>query len=367
MKKLLLAIFVLMSTIVGVGMFGLPYVGVSSGFLIMSGLLLLLTITMTVIHLFYADIVLKTNKNCRLPGYAEEYLGSKAKTIIGIFVILGFYGSLLVYIIVGGNFLGIILSQFINLPLIYFNLIFFAIGSVAIYFGLKLISGLDLLMGVFLIAIIFIFFVLGYGNIKLTNLTVVNWRNMLVPYGAILYSLAGMSVIPEIKEMFKKRNAQKQYKRAIVCGTAIPGIMYIIFIGIVIGLTGSQTTEEAIEGLANIIGEKAVLFGSLFGFLATITSFFALGLSLKQTYVYDFKIKKGTAWLLTCVVPIVLFMTGIHSFVAVITVIGAVMGLIECSAIILIHQKITGKKSWIKLLIVLMFIVGFVYTILNTI
>ncbi len=365
MKKFLLATFVLMSTIVGVGMFGLPYVGARSGFLITGGLLLLLTMIMITIHLFYAEIVLKTNKNCRLPGYAEEYLGKRAKTIIGIFVILGFYGSLLVYIIVGGNFLGMVLSQFINLPLICFNLIFFIIGSIAIYSGLKLISGLDMLMGLFLIVIIFIFLILGYDNIKLTNLTVINWQNILVPYGAILYSLAGMSVIPEIKEMFKRGNIRKQYRRVIVWGTAIPGIMYLIFTGIVIGLTGSQTTEEAIDGLAGIIGGKAVLFGSLFGFLATITSFFALGLSLKQTYIYDFKIKKGAAWLLTCVVPIILFVSGVHSFVVVITVIGAIMGLIECSAIVFMHQKMTGKKSWIKLLIVLMFVIGFMYTIIN--
>lgn len=355
-----------MSTIVGVGMFGLPYAGMRSGFLITGISLIALTIIMATVHSFYADIVVKTKQNCRLPGYTEEYLGRRAKNIVGTFVVLGFYGSLLVYIIVGGNFLNIILNSFVSLPAVYSNLLFFAFGSIAIYFGLRLISKIDLLMGLFLIVIVFAFLFLGYSNINIANLKTINWQNALTPYGAILYSLAGMSVIPEIRELFKRnKKEEKRYKRAVVLGTIIPGLLYLVFIGTVMGLTGNQTTEEAINGLINILGRKVVLLGSLFGFLATITSFFALGLSLKQTYIRDFKIKKGLAWLLTCIVPIVLFVLGINSFVVIITIIGAVMGLTECSTIILVHQKITGKRSWAKLIIVCIFIIGFVYTITN--
>jgi len=256
-KNFILGTFVLMSTIVGVGMFGLPYAGMQSGFLIIGLLLFILTVIMSTVHWFYADIVVKTNKNCRLPGYAGEHLGNKAKTIVGIFVILGLYGSLLVYIIVGGNFLGTILSEFLNLPAIYFNLIFFVIGSIAIYSGIKLISGTDLLMGVFLIVIVLIFVLLGHNNVNFINFKTINWQNLLIPYGAILYSLAGMSVIPEIREMFKNSNKDKKYyKKAIVAGTIIPGVLYLVFIGIVIGLTGVNTTEEAINGLIDVLGKK---------------------------------------------------------------------------------------------------------------
>jgi tyrosine-specific transport protein len=361
MKKLLLGTFVLMSTIIGVGMFGIPYAGAQSGFLITGALLIVLTAIMIAIHLFYADIISVTKEKRRLPGYAEKYLGKNAKFVVGLFVIVGFYGSLLVYTIVGGNFLNTMLSGYINLPAIVFNLIFFIIGSVAVYFGLKLISGIDFLMGLFLVVIIAMFLIFGYNNINIDNLKTINLKNILIPYGAILYSLAGIAIIPELSGSFKKE--RKQYKKVIIWGTIIPGLMYLIFTGIVIGLTGSRTSEEAIGGLVGVLGKGVVFWGSVFGFFATITSFFALGLSLKQTYIFDFKIKKGSAWLLTCIVPFLLFIAGIHSFVTVITVLGATMGLIECSSIVLMHQRTSKNKNRFELLIIPIFIIGFIYTI----
>ena len=110
MKRFLCATAVLMATIVGVGMFSLPYAGAQSGFLIVAAFLFILTSIMVLLHLLYGEIVSRTKEKHRLVGYANYYLGKIGKRIVSFSVIIGLYGSLLVYIIVGGNFLHTIFS-----------------------------------------------------------------------------------------------------------------------------------------------------------------------------------------------------------------------------------------------------------------
>jgi len=170
-------------------------------------------------------------------------------------------------------------------------------------------------------------------------------------------------------------NKSKYYKKAIIWGTLIPGVLYLIFMWVVIGLTGSQTSPEAISGLTSLLGKKVVILGSLFGFLATITSFFIIGLSLKNTFVYDFKINRNLSWFLVCFTPFVLFLLGVQNFVTIIAVLGALLGAIEGSAVILIYKK--AKKSGnqvpeyslkapdiLRYTIIAMLFIGFIATML---
>ena len=374
MKRFLCATAVLMATIVGVGMFSLPYAGAQSGFLIVAAFLFILTSIMVLLHLLYGEIVSRTKEKHRLVGYANYYLGKIGKRIVSFSVIIGLYGSLLVYIIVGGNFLHTIFSSLINVPGFVFNLIFFIIGVIAVYFGIKLIAELDILMALFLILIVFLFLYFGLDKLNIANLKTISWQNAFFPYGVILYSLAGMAAIPEIKEIIGKNS--KLYKRSIILGTVIPAILYIMFIFSVIGLTGLDTSSEAIAGLVGLLGKKIIFIGALFGFLACLTSFFVLGLSLKKTFWYDFKINKNLSWLLVCIIPIGLFVLGIRGFVPIIVLLGSFLAVIEGTAIVLIYKKAKrfGDRipeyslkvsNVLRYIIILIFVLGFIYTLVS--
>lgn len=358
-------------------MFGLPYAGAQSGFLIAAIFLIGLAIIMTLLHLFYGEIISRTREKHRLVGYANHYLGRQWKNLVSISVMVGSYGSLLIYIIVGGGFLYLMLSSFISVSPIILNLFFFLIGALVVYFGLRLISGLDLLMGLFLILIVFLILYFGFNQIDVDNLKTISWHKIFIPYGVILYSLAGISAIPEIREIFSENN-RKFYKKAIIVGTLVPAVLYLVFMTTVIGLTGINTSEEAITGLTKILGEKVVFMGALFGFLATLTSFFVVGLSLKKTFWYDFKINKNLSWFLVCIVPIILLILGVYNFVSVIIILGALMGGIEGTAIVLIYNR--AKKSGnqvsdynlkepaiLRYIMILIFVLGFIYTVLEMI
>lgn len=374
--KQLFATTVLISTIVGVGMFGLPYVGAQAGFGIAAVMLLFLAIIITMVHLLYGEIVCRTKGRHRLVGYADRYLGPWGKKIVSISVVVGFYSSLLVYIIVGGDFIGVMFSSITNVPPILFNLAFFVVGAVALYGGIRLVAKIDLLMGALLVVIVLLFFYFGFSQIKTDNLRVVNWNNFFLPYGVTLYSLAGLSAIPEIKDFFKK-GENKKYKKAIFWGTLIPATLYFLFMITVIGLMGTETTEESISGLAGMLGKKVIWVGAFFGFLATITSFFSIGISLKETFVCDYKINKNLAWFLVCFVPLILLGLGVHNFITIIVLTGALLGAIEGSAVVLIYRKAKKLGSqttdydlkvpkFFGYAIIFVFIIGFILTLVFT-
>ena len=367
-KELILAIAVLMSTIIGAGIFGLPYAGAQSGFLIAVIFLFVLTGVVILLHLFYGKVIYHTEERFQLTGYIRHYLGDRTGKFIGLFVIVGFYGSLLVYMIIGGDFLHIALSLLVNLSPTLLSIMMFIIGSTVIYFGLKLISNWDLIINIVIIIVIVFLFIWGTGSVKIDNLRVINLGKMITPYGAIFYSLIGIAALPEIKRIFSGGH-EKQYRKAIIIGTIIPAIVYLIFMLVVIGLNGSKTPQEAIFGLTDYLGKGVILMGSMLGFLMVLSSFFSLGIALKQTYVSDFKTNKNIAWVLTCFVPLILLLSGMRNFMVIIEIMGAMIGAVEGTAIILMYRKVTGSGHrfirTISCFMITLLVLGLIATILN--
>jgi len=328
---------ILIGTIVGAGMFGIPFVVAQSGFLIGAIFLLVLTCVSLLIHLIYGEIVCRTKEKHRLVGYAEYYLGRWGKRIVTFSVLIGFYGSLLVYIIVGGDFLSTVFSPLLGGYAFIYSLVFFIIGALAVFVGLTLIKRLELVMILFLFLVVFLIFFSGLSHFDISNLKTINLNYLFLPYGVILWSLAAGAAIPEIKDVLKKDG--KRYKKIIILGTIVPAILYFLFMFIVIGISGEATSPETIKGLIPFLGKWIIILGAIFGILASLTSFFVIGLSLKKVFWYDYKINKTLSWFLVCSVPLIGFLLGLRKFIPIIGFLGVILGAVESTALILIYKK----------------------------
>ena len=144
-KSSVLALASLIGTIIGAGVFGIPYVMAKSGIIFCLFYFLILGAAALFLHLFFGEIVLRTKKKHRLIGYTEKYLGGRAKILVSFSTIIGTIGALLAYIILGGNFLKIIFPA--SLSSLQFSLILWVALSFFVFLlngsPLQCLSGLE--------------------------------------------------------------------------------------------------------------------------------------------------------------------------------------------------------------------------------
>jgi len=119
------SIGVLVGTIIGAGVLGIPYVISKAGFLTGLTTIILLGLVILAINLSIGEVVLRTKGKHQLTGYAEKYLGKKGKLLMSLSMILGITGALLAYIVGVGEAFGAI---FYTNPF-WFSIGFFIFGA----------------------------------------------------------------------------------------------------------------------------------------------------------------------------------------------------------------------------------------------
>jgi tyrosine-specific transport protein len=367
------AISIIIGTIIGVGIFGLPQAIARIGFFPGMIMFILLSVATLCLHYLYGEIILQTKTKQRLVGYAQKYLGSWGKTVAAASALFGLVGSQLAYLIVGGEFLKITSRGILGNHALIYIVIFLIIGSLVVLKGTSAIANIDFLMCAFLIVIIIAIFCISLPQIDAVHFSGINIRSTFPAYGVMLFSLSGAIAIPEAIEYLRK-NKNKNYKTVIAIGTILPYFLYILFVVATIGLVGRSIGESAIADLETYLGSGIVVAGALFGIIAIFTSFIVTGATLMKILWYDYKFPKIISWLIISILPLILFISGLQSFILIIGVVGAVMGGIDGILIILIFQKLRRSRQikpmlpfelshLLKWLLMATFVVGILYEI----
>jgi tyrosine-specific transport protein len=342
-NSFVLALSTLIGTTIGAGIFGLPYVVSQSG--VVSGVFLLLLLggVVTLLHLLFGEITLRTKAKHRLIGYAEMYLGGWAKKLVTVSTIAGVVGALLAYIIIAGDFFHIIVSEFIEVPQEVLSIVVWAALSAFILRGIQAIAQMELFMNIALFSVIGVIFLFAAPHVKTDNFISIDFAHAFLPYGVILFAFAGWAAIPEIADFFKKKKEKQNLDNLIVASSAIVGTVYLLFILFVVGVSGYETTQDALLGLAPFLGKGVVVLGALFGLVAIAASFLVLGNYLKNSLRYDYKLSYPSSVAIAVVTPLVLFLLGFREFIAVIGTVGAFVGVVEGAVIVFVYKKAKQK------------------------
>ncbi len=376
-KEVYEAIATLIGTVIGAGVLGIPYVVASAGFL--TGLIVIFVIcwAVTMMYLYYGEIVLRTKSIHQLTGYAEIYLGKYGKWLAAFSMIVGIYGALIAYILGVGESLKVIFGG----SLISFIILFFVFVALLIYLGLTAIEWSEVILMSMVVGTMVIISLLAAPSVNLNNLNHLNLANILLPYGVIVFAFLGTSAIPEMREELVKN--EKHLKKAILIGMLVPLVLYSVFTCVVVGVVGvngfsilGENERIATVALGSFVGEHIFLLGNIFAVLAMSTSFLVLGLALKEMFMYDYKINKNIAWALTCFIPFTIALSKITNFIQIIGLTGALTGGINACLIVLMfwEAKKKGKRKpeytlssnkAIGLLIMFLLILGTVYGFLE--
>ncbi|MEK9157978.1 MAG: aromatic amino acid transport family protein [Patescibacteria group bacterium] len=372
-KKFFLASALLAGSMVGVGIFGLPYAFAQAGFWTSMALLILITLATLVVDFMYGEVILRTHAKHQLIGYAKVYLNPIFQKLLLFSIVLLGYVGLLAYIIISGDFLNTLLSPFFYTPISTYSILFAVALSVAVLRGLKTVSFIELFFCCLFVVIVGLIFVTGVPAIDTTNFLGFEKANLGLPYGILLFAFGGLIAVPIQRQLLVGR--EKELRPAIGFAVLFVALLYIVFTTVVVGISGTATTADAVSGLYQFLGSKITILSSLFGIFAITTSFLMLASALINTFHLDFGIRRFNAWLITVVPPLVLFFAGIRSFIGVISLAGGVALALEQILVIFLYARAKSHgdrvpeyslniPAWLLYTLILVFTTGIFYFLL---
>ncbi len=369
MPKTLAAVSALTGTIIGAGILGIPFVVMKSGFTLGLLNIILLGTIIIITSLYLGEIMLRTKSDHQLTGYAEKYLGEKGKSLMFLATAFGILAALTAYLMGEGESLSYLIFGS-SLYKTHLTLFFWVALSSISYYGLKALKrgeeiGLTLVI-IFLCSILIFY----SSDINVQNLSYNNTNNILSPFGVVLFSLLGFSAIPELKRLLGKN--KNLIKKSVISAYVIAIIIYIIFTLVVLGVKGKYVPEIATLAL----GKPFIVLG----IVTMFTAYLCLTTALIDTLRLDFNLTKNKSWLITILIPLLIFtilnVTNNASFVKIIGIGGAISGgLTTLLILIMFHKaKYLGDRrpeytlpysKILTLIIILIFTLGIISEIMS--
>lgn len=370
-KQFLQATAVLVGTMVGVGIFGIPFSFAKAGFWIGFSFLIGIGFITLFLDYIYGEIILRTHQSHQLVGYTQFYLGGIWKRVMFFSILLTTYSALLAYIIIAGDFLANVLSPISYINASNFSFWFFVVASSLVFMGMRTIAWVELGIACLFIIISILIFIFGIGKVNFSNFSTINPELWFVPYGVILFAFGGLPAIPIQRRILGEQ--EKLLRYSILTAMIFVLFLYLLFSFTVFGVSGDATSPDAISGLVEYLGGKIVFLGSLFGVLAVSTSYIMLGTGLLQIFNLDYGFSRKLSWLMVIAPPFALFLGGLRNFIDVIGLAGGVAVGLEALVLIwvFVKAKTHGDRlpeysmtvpAWFLYLIATVFIIGMVYT-----
>jgi amino acid permease len=186
---------------VGDGVFALPYIFYHAGWLVGLCYLVLLAAIVVMAHSVYLATLEKVGEKQRLLGLAKKYFGA-AGFWAGFFaIVVGLLLTLVAYLILG--------TQFIHLalPVVrerYAFLIFWALISAPIFLNDTRVVELEMAGIICTTVFVSIIFITALPHVTFASAPAINWQNIFLPFGAVLFSLAGWTSIEPAYETRKE-------------------------------------------------------------------------------------------------------------------------------------------------------------------
>ena len=318
------AALILSGTIIGAGMFGLPYAFSRVGVQFSALFVLFLAAFLAVLHIAYGLIALYTPGDHRLPGYARIYLGERSFPLVLCVNMLSLVGGLVVYIALAYTFV----SHFVLSPVATYAIVV-AVFALPALFGLKAFEGLEWTITLCMVALILVIFGFGATRVGTESARIGQLSDIALLYGVGLFALYGASVIPELKKYF---TSVRSVVAITTVGTALPALLYIAFSLGIVGLSGGVPSQDALSAVAGMPWIKSA--GAALGFLAVTTSYWAIAANLTHMITYDLRIPRMISVGTVLIAPFGLYAAVHAGFIDMIGFVGSVALSLEALAIV---------------------------------
>lgn len=377
LRRFVLPVSLLSGTIIGAGVFSLPFVFIQGGWV--AGIVYLFGFgaVFALIHLMYADLMLTTDNAAHdFVGYARTYLGAWAGRLAFLMTVVGMLFALTVYLVLSASFSSILLPEQSAGTLILF---FWAAGSFFMFAPVRGIAALELLAVLVIAGIIGIVAVFGLPHLeRLSAVRPFDLRYLFLPFGPVLFSYAGRAAIPSLLSYFKGEEGEgfppPDARKAILWGTALPGFVYLVFIAGVVGLSVS-VSEDAVSGIVGLPSALLRTIGVLV-LASLLSSYFVIGVSIMRILEKDLAAPRLLSAASVIASPIALYAAGLQDFLILVSIAGGVFIALEGVFIALMWRRAHERRAPLLVspkfrnaigVLVLIFLGGALYEILRLI
>lgn len=347
---------------VGDGVFALPFIFYTAGWLLSLCYIALLTVLVSTAHIIYLKTLEREDEKERLLGLTKKYFGTTGFWIGFFAIVIGLLLTLVAYLILG--------TQFIHLalPAVRMRYAFVAFWLFISFIALqsdKEVRTLEL-VGIGCTAlIIIVIFASAWPNILFPGVPAINWSNLFLPFGAVLFSLAGWTSIEPAYES-RKRGGKRSFDpwRALAMGTVFAALLYIMFAAGIIGSAGMITPDTA-SGLASWpLWKKDML--AILGLVAVATVYLPISREIKNALERDLHWPRGSSRPLVVLFPPALVLLGFNNFLMIVGLVGGAFLSLQYLLIISVGRRALelsmSKKIFLDT-IAIIFIIAAVYSV----
>jgi len=279
-------------TIIGAGILGLPYALAQGGFVIGALLLILGAFFAYLSAVQIGVMVYDKGPELPLPCIVRGYLGTRMAYITLGAILFSSYGALIAYPLAIGE----ITATLLHLPAWLGGVLFIALMTGLLSLNLNESNKVDAAITLLLVMLLIWVLLSSSPQVKLENFLFFRPSRSLQAFGIVIFAFAGHVVIPSVMSYMKV----KKVNGIRVLGWSIIGVglIYLLFFAVSIGVMGTGVTRVATLGLARRASLSLAVTGQVFAFLAIITSFFGLAISLRLTFESQFHLKPWLSLLL---------------------------------------------------------------------
>ncbi|MDO8557104.1 MAG: aromatic amino acid transport family protein [Candidatus Jorgensenbacteria bacterium] len=334
----------LAGTIIGAGIFSLPFIFRVVGFATGTVYLALFTIVYIAVHAMYAR-VLEANKGEHQFFYlAKKYLPWGIRSIASCSIFIELFFVLATYLVLAPVFWNIVAPANFTFALVAF----WFLGSVFIFMRLKWLGWAEAL-GVLSIAgiVVFIFILSLHRPFEAPLFETFDLTAFFLPFGPLLFALSGRPALSAVLEEHRKAKAAGRgfsLFSSVFWGTAISAVVYFLFIMGVLRLN-PFAGPEALNSLNMLPRATQSLLGIL-GFVTLWTSYFVIGINVRDILHIDLRRSRILSALVVLIIPLVLYAIGFREFLPMVSFIGSVFLALEGIFIVWIWRSAFPKNPW---------------------
>jgi amino acid permease len=346
---------------VGDGVFALPYIFYSAGWLVSICYLLVLAAIVIMAHNVYLATLEKVGEKERLLGLSKKYFGTPGFWTGFFAIVVGLLLTLVAYLILG--------TQFIHLalPMVrerYAFVIFWALISAPIFLTDGRVVKLEM-AGIFCTAAIVIFiFATAIPHLSFSLAPAVDWRNMFLPFGAVLFALAGWTSIEPTYEVRKKWGMKSNAVKSLAAGTLFAATLYAMFAAGILG-SSSSITPNIVSSFSQWPFWKKELL-AIMGLIAVATVYLPISREIKHSLENDLRWSKIASRTTIVVFPAILILAGLNNFLIVVGLVGGLFLSTQYLLIVSVGRRaltLSSAQKFFMDLVAVLFIIAAVYSI----